>query len=357
MLMAGLILVPTAVSAQSTKTPQTDYDWSFPRDHGSHPNYESEWWYFTGILESDDRAFGYQFTIFRSATGKELARTGSWATNQIFMGHLAWSDPANQRHREHVRVGRGHPELSYGDTSVPGTIRVRDWSLEFEENQWKVSGQGGDDRINLTLKPTKSPLFQGPGGYSAKGPEAGQASQYYSYTRMTTGGTITIDDEPFNVQGTTWFDHEFGNDELPEGVVGWDWISLRLSNGGDLMLYRLRTDTGSTFPFSSATYRDPDGDVQYISSDEWTTEPLAHWTSPRTGARYPIRWRLTMSNPDLELTIRSDFPNQEMVFENGLTAPYWEGMVRAEGRLDGEPLNGRGYIEMTGYVRSMDETL
>lgn len=358
LLLAALCfaLVSPPLAAQSEPTfPSAgpDYDWSFPRDHGSHPAYKTEWWYFSGIVSSDGRAFGLQFTVFRQRT-EQTPETGSdWFTNQVFMGHMAVSDLRNETHESAVQVARGHPELGSAPEQMPGTIRVRNWTCTFDDG-WTIKADDGELALALTLKPTRSRLFQGPEGYSVKGPEEGQASMYYSQTRLKTSGTLTLDGQQHRVSGRTWFDHEFGSSQLSENQVGWDWISLRLSDGSDLMLYRLREQGGSVSEQSSATLRRPDGTVSHISEENWSMTPLAHWTSPLTGGRYPVRWRVRLDDPETELVVNRRFDEQEMVLPGGLTAPYWEGVIRAEGQLGDTNVTGAGFLEMTGYVESLE---
>ena len=342
-----------AQSDRSVLRARPDYDWSFPTDHGAHPAYQTEWWYFSGIVSSDGREFGLQFTIFRQRT-EQTPETGSdWFTNQVFMGHMAVSDLRNETHASAVQIARGHTELGTAPEKMPGTIRVRNWTCSFDEG-WRIKADDGKLALSLDLKPTRPLLFQGPNGYSVKGPEEGQASMYYSQTRLKTSGTLTLDGTQHRVSGRTWFDHEFGSSQLSDDQVGWDWISLRLSDGSDLMVYRLREKDGSVSEQSSATLRRPDGSVSHIPQEQWSMTPLAHWTSPLTGGRYPVRWRVQLENPDTELVVNRRFDAQEMVLPGGLTAPYWEGVISAEGQLDDTSVTGSGFLEMTGYVESLE---
>jgi predicted secreted hydrolase len=351
--LLALGLLPSVVGAVDFQSARPGYSWSFPRDHGSHPNYWTEWWYFTGVLTTADREFGYQFTVFRSAIDRAPAPGSAWATNQVYMGHFALSDPAEESHRGFLRTARGHPRLAGADTTVPGRVFVRDWSLQLGDT-WVIEAGHGGTELSLTLSPTRPPLFQGPGGYSRKGSGPSQASMYYSLTRMKTRGQLKKGGSTHSVKGTTWFDHEFGSNELSDQQTGWDWISLRLDNGYDLMVYRLREEGGKITRHSSVTLRGPGGKVQYIPASEWSMEPLDHWKSPETGGRYPVKWRLSIDDPDVSLVVDRWFNAQEMVLEGALNRPYWEGMVFAEGRFRGEPVSGDGYLEMTGYMAPLE---
>ena len=170
---------------------------------------------------------------------------------------------------------------------------------------------------------------------------------------MKTGGIIRVDGNTVPAEGRTWFDHEFGSSQLSESQEGWDWISLRMSDGSDLMVYRLRESDGSVTPMSSATLRRPDGTVRHLSADRWTMKPLEHWRSPTTGGRYPVRWRLTAEDPDLDLVIDRRFDAQEMVLKRALNPPYWEGVISAKGKIDNQSVSGEGFLEMTGYVQTL----
>jgi len=356
-LLVGVFLfgLPAGAEPVTYRNARPDYQWSFPDDHGAHPSYRTEWWYFTGQLEGDDGArVGFQFTIFRQGTGVKPAGENPWMTDQVLLGHMAVSVPSSETHREEMVMSRRREGLAGADTSRPGTVRIRTWRLSWKDGHWMIRAHQGDLRLHLNLEPSGPVLFQGPNGFSRKGEGGGQASSYYSFTRLKTTGTVSWNGGEFKGRGRTWFDHEFGSSQLGDRLTGWDWISLRLSDGTDVMVYRLRKKGGAASEHSQLTLRDPDGDVTYLGPGDWTMTPVRRWTSLETGARYPVRWRLTVPSENLRLTIEPPFDAQEMVFQAPVTDPYWEGMIRAEGTRGEASVKGEGYLEMTGYAGSFE---
>ncbi len=327
-------------------------EFSFPEDHGPHPGYRTEWWYYTGNLTGEDgRRFGYQFTIFRNQLTPpdtaEVDRSSNWATNQLFLAHLAVADVENDLHYGAERFSRGAAELA-GAQAEPFRIWLEDWSTEaVGEDTTPMRIRAEDDAfgLDLTVDPVKPKVFHGDRGYDPKGPDAGNASYYISFTRMETSGEITIDGETFNVSGESWMDHEWSTSALTEEQVGWDWFSVQLDNGYDLMYYELREEGGSRSPYTSGTVVDPNSNTVSLHEGDGELEVLERWTSPRSGGEYPIRWRLRIPGEELDLTIESLFPDQEM----NVSVRYYEGAIEVGGTHRGEEVSGRGYVEMTGY--------
>ncbi|MFB6345618.1 MAG: lipocalin-like domain-containing protein [bacterium] len=325
------------------------YNWVFPRDHGSHPNYRTEWWYFTGELESNRGKVGYQFTIFRQGTGFESLGENRWMSDQLFLGHMAVSVPKNSKHVQTAQFSRGGKSLAEADTQMPGLIRLRNWTLRWENGEWRIKASRDDIHLELSLEPEREPLLQGPGGYSRKGADTGQASLYYSFTRLKTSGTIRWGKKELNGTGRSWFDHEFGSSQLSDRQTGWDWISVRMNNGNDLMVYRLREKGGKVSESSQLTIRTEKGTVRYLSPDEWNMTPDRYWVSSTTGTRYPVKWTLEIPSKNINLIVEPIFDRQEMNFKGERTQPYWEGMITVDGQWSGQGVTGQGYLEMTGY--------
>jgi predicted secreted hydrolase len=330
----------------------------FPDDHGPHPEYRVEWWYVTGNLSAaDGRAFGYQLTFFRSAQSPQArARTSAWATNQIFMAHLALSDVRDRRFLAFERFSRAAAGLA-GARAAPFRVWLEDWSVASTDSApptssadaifpLRVQAAQGDVAINLTLERGRPMVLQGDKGFSRKGSESGNASHYYSFTRMTTRGTIAVGKQSFQVSGESWLDREWGTSGLAPQLAGWDWFALRLSNGVDLMLYRLRTTSGGTDPFSGGTVMNADETTRALAAADFSIDVLSHWQSPLDGTRYPSRWRVAIPSEQLELEVLPLLPDQEL----NLSVRYWEGAVQINGRAGGQRVNGRGYAELTGYA-------
>lgn len=321
----------------------------YPADHGAHPRFKHEWWYVTGQAETGQgRRFGFQLTIFREAISPEPADSASrWATSQLYLAHAAVTDIDGGRYLSDERFARGALGLA-GARAEPFRVWLEDWAMTGQAEGERLDGRirAGNDRfgIDLSLRSTGPPVAHGDRGMSAKGP-GGHASYYYSYTRLATRGTIRVDGQEFDVAGNSWLDHEWSSSALAAGQTGWDWFSLQLDGRRALMVFRLRHRTDRQRDFYSGTYVDASGNVTSLSSGQIEMEALDHWTSERTGVRYPVRWRLAVSGPDLVLTTEPRLENQEFAH----SFRYWEGAVGASGRLDGNAISGRGYVELTGY--------
>jgi predicted secreted hydrolase len=336
----------------------------FPADHGPHPDYRTEWWYFTGNLTDDDgRPFGFQLTFFRNALRPDpVELTSPWSTRQAYMGHLAVVDVSAETFDAHERFERGALGLAGAVGPKPGPVRVwiGDWEamlLEEDPPTFRLlaaddgmaaddeTGAGAGTALDLVVTATQPAVVQGEDGLSVKGPEPGNASYYYSLMRMSAAGTITVGGEPHAVSGEAWLDREWSTSALSPDLAGWDWFSLQLDDGSELMLYRLRTTTGGTGPYSAGTFVDPAGEITRLGVDDFVLEATGQWTSPR-GGRYPSGWRVRVPGAGIELQVEPRLRDQEL----DLAFRYWEGAVVAEGRRDDRPVRGRGYVELTGYA-------
>ncbi len=343
-------------SDEGWKKAEAGYGWSFPSDHWGHAGYKTEWWYFTGHLadaKTDEPRFAYQVTFFKVGLAPEAADYDSnWSTDSLVMGHVAVSDLVTEQHVFSESIQRVAPGLAgIGTEPEPTLIWVKAppgspgrWSLEWTGDGFHMAAR--DARagyaLELTAEPGKPLIFQGPGGLSRKGETEAQASLYYSFTRLETRGVVERHGERVEVRGQSWMDKEIGSSMLSESQVGWDWFSLQLDDGKELMLYVLRNPEGGV-NHASGTRVFPDARVEYFDESGWQLEVLERWTSPR-GGRYPVAWRLQVGDRDLEL--RAAFPDQENRGTLIDDLAYWEGAVLI--REDGDPA-GRGFVEMTGY--------
>lgn len=322
----------------------------FPADHGPHPDYQHEWWYFTGNLRTDaGRHFGYQFTVFRIGLAPgEPQRDSAWAFHHLYMAHFALTDTASRRFHAFERFARGALGLA-GAQAQPFRIWLEDWQATGgDAAMWPVTIHAAADDIalDLALQQGGPVVLQGEHGYSQKSSAPGNASHYYSLTRLPTTGTITIDGGVHSVQGTSWLDREWSTSALGADQAGWDWFALQLGDGSDLMFYRLRNKDGSAGAFSAGTLVGPDGAVTLLRADDVIIDELQHWRSARTGARYPSRWRLRVPAHALSLDIAPVHADQEL----DLTVRYWEGAVTVTGQRAGSAVNGVGYVELVGYT-------
>lgn len=323
----------------------------FPRDLGAHPDYQTEWWYYTGNLKgADGRRFGYQFTIFRQALAPEgeAVQDNVWRTSQVWFAHFTISDVANERFYFSEKFSRGGADLA-GAQAEPYQVWIEDWQVA-EQPDGRIRMQAQDETIglDLMLTQTRPPVLHGVGGLSKKGPTPGNASYYYSLIDQASAGTVTIEGETFEVEGHSWKDHEYSTSVLEEGAVGWDWVSLQLDNEADngLMLFQIRRDDGSVQPESSASWIAADGSNRYLQAADFSLEVTDWWTSDKTGIKYPAGWRISIPDVGLELTGRPLMNDQELL----VSVVYWEGAVVFEGTLNGEPVTAEGYFELTGYT-------
>ena len=324
-------------------------DFRFPDDHGPHPEFRHEWWYFTGNLRAPGgRRFGYQLTFFRFALSPDAADRGSrWATNQAYMAHFAVTDAQGNRFRYFERTGRGALGIA-GATARPFRVWLDDWSVEGADASTlpiRLRAAEGGTSVDLVLDSAGPIVLQGDRGLSRKGAAPGNASYYYSMTRLATRGNVLVEDTSLPVEGSSWLDREWGTSSLEKGQSGWDWFALQLSDGRDLMFYRLRRGDGGADPFSAGTLVLPDGSFRPLSPDDVRVEILEHWRSPESGARYPSRWRLRLPTEGLELEVVPRVADQEL----RTAVRYWEGAVGVRGTARGKPVEGDGYVELTGY--------
>lgn len=325
----------------------------FPEDHGPHSEYQTEWWYYTGNLETEQgRHFGYQLTFFRRGLDPQTEpRNADLATREIYFAHFAITDVQGQAHTFAERFSRGAGGLA-GASGNPYRVWLEDWSVEAlsaDGSSVRLLASDGAWRLDLQLQATKPIVAQGDAGLSAKSDQPGNASYYLSYTRMQTKGMLEQNGSGIAVAGESWFDHEWSTSALGPRAVGWDWFSLQLSDGRDLMLFRIRNSDGTSDPVSGGTLVEVDGTVQRIRWSDVTMEELGHWRSPANGASYPSQWRLKLLSEGIDLNLAPWLSDQEM----RVSFPYWEGAVRITGSIGGREISGNGYVELTGYARSM----
>ena len=325
---------------------------SFPADHGKHPRYRNEWWYVTGNLDgADGERFGFELTIFRfslaPAEGQDGApRSSAWATNQVYIGHFAVTDVEAEDFYVAERYARGALGLA-GARAEPLRVWLENWYLQTATGaDWRLYAKDRDVELSLTLRPLKPPVPNGREGLSQKSVEPGNASYYYSMPRLKAEGMLTIAGDMHEVSGLAWLDREWGSSALSSNQEGWDWFALQLSDGSDLMFYQLRRTDGRPDPHSAGTWILADGSSMHLSHDEVLLQVRDYWDSPR-GGRYPMAWSLEIPRLALELQVDPVLKAQELETE----VRYWEGAVDVAGRRAGKAVEGRGYVELTGYAR------
>jgi len=321
----------------------------FPDDHGPHPDYALEWWYFTGNLDSTDgKHFGYELTFFRiGLTSDDSERRSSWSARQMYTAHFALTDVEDDRFYFFERYSRDALDLA-GAVGSPFRVWLEDWSVRSTTGSTlpiRLSAAEDDIRIELLLNSEKGIVLNGDGGFSRKGKNPGEASYYYSMTRMPTEGTVTLNGRSHKVSGLSWLDREWSSSQLSGDHVGWDWFSMQLSDGRDIMygVLRPRDEEGSAFTLGTVV--EPDGTYRSLTEGEVSVEALDYWESPR-GGTYPSRWRFHIPSEGLVLEITPYVEDQEL----DAVVRYWEGAVRIEGTAAGQPVSGKGYVELTGYA-------
>jgi len=362
-IACGMIMLVDSKAGEAREAPKASfqqalpgYTYTFPFDHGSHDTYMTEWWYFTGhLLTPNGRRFGYELTFFRRAIDDERVRANPspWALRQLYFAHLAVTDDAKSRFHYAEKISRAALGKAGAEAGHLQTWIDR-WSVNTDPghpHQFHLHAFTKEFGIDVTVVSHKSPIIHGHQGISRKGSAPGQASHYYSLTRLETKGSVWVEGTKLDVQGTSWMDHEFGSMDLEKGLVGWDWLSIQLETGQELMLYGLRRKDGSFDPVSSGTFVMADGSSQYLSLMDFQLEVLDHWVSPASGARYPSRWRLTIPLLRMRVEIMPRLLNQELRTVKSTQVTYWEGAVDVSGTLGNVDVTGRGYVELTGYAK------
>jgi predicted secreted hydrolase len=358
--LAASVSVAVAASTGSTHfQPATaGYQYTFPRDHGSHSTYRTEWWYYTGHLHArDGRSFGFELTFFRRGIPPEDVTTlpSKWSVKDLYLAHFAVTDINGKRFHFAEKLSREGLRKAGADESKL-QVWIDDWRAEAATDVSGVhtlAASDGTYALSLTLQPTKPLVAHGAAGISKKGKEVGQASHYYSFTRLTTNGTLTIDGESIDVTGLSWMDHEFGSGDLGADQVGWDWFSIQLEDHSELMLYRMRLKDGSSDLASSGTIVFPDGRSRHMDVTDFQIESSGTWTSTESKATYPAKWQLKFPSLDVVLDVTPLLADQELRTSRSSRVSYWEGAVAVTGTKQGRPIKGQGYVELTGYAERL----
>jgi predicted secreted hydrolase len=356
-LMIPVLLATAAVSAQETARwlrvtgpPELE----FPRDHGAHLAYRTEWWYLTGIANGANGAsYGFQITFFRRGLDSAPLSPGAshMRARQVLAAHLAIADIRRGRFAYAERLRRAGDGLA-ASSEADLDVWIDDWSMaRADDGRITVMARdrGRGIGLALALTPERGIVLHGGEGYSQKGPEPGNASVYLSWPRLAVSGEIEVGGSRSPITGTAWFDHEWGTSTLGPGVVGWDWFGLRLDDGRDLMVFRLRRADGTIDPRTSGTVVTADGTTSKLTHDDVEIEALDTWTSAATGAVYPTRWRLRDPAAHIDLEVWALLADCELDGTATTGVVYWEGPVAVAGSQSGE-----GYVELTGYASSLE---
>jgi predicted secreted hydrolase len=356
-LLLGVVIFAVSMAnlpAADWRTALPGWQYEFPRDHRLHPDFKTEWWYFTGRLSNEKGGvFGYQLTFFRQGLrppAKRGSTTSRFIVEDLKFAHFAISDVGAQRFHFQQKLNRGaFAEAGFGEAER--LTWIDDWSLELlPDGAFALRARNGSDALDLRLESTKPWVIHGENGVSQKAAGEGRASHYFSGTRLATSGALEVGGRRLRVSGESWLDREWATNQLTADQVGWNWFSLQLDDGTELMLYQMRTRDGGLDPNSSGTFVARDGAAQHLAREDYQLTPAKYWTSKETGGRYPIAWQLAIPKRDLQLRIETPLAAQELVLQ---PVVYWEGLIEVEGARSGAKVRGHGYMELTGYAGAL----
>ena len=359
--LAALALLALALlgSARAPFDPMNARDaTTFPRAHGAHPGSPLEWWYLTGVLEDEaGYRMGFQLTFFRAridAAPVAGLPASAWMPGDVYFAHYAISDLTSRYYRFDERIGRTSVALAGAD-STDLNVWVRDWSLKrLSTGAFRLRAAGDLGELSLDLEPSRAqPVAWGPQYFSAKNARGTSFSRYHSDPRMRARGQYAAPGAiPRRVRGTVWYDHEWSGGIYDSTLAGWDWFGLRLTDGRSVMLYRMRDRSGTT-SYLSGGLIERDGRVRALHSNEVSMDALRTWTSPHTGAKYPLAWKITLSppgEPPLRIQVSAALSDQELDTERSTRVAYWEGYVEGKEEEANPDLKVEGYMELTGYA-------
>jgi predicted secreted hydrolase len=329
------------------------YRYEFPRDYFDHPDFQTEWWYYTGNVKSaEGRRFGFELTFFRQGVSRDPANTAAWDVNDLYLAHLALSDLDGGKFYHAERTNRAGPGIA-GASEVLRRIWNGNWLIQWVGEDQKLEGLEQRFQLHLKLHSEKPPVIHGENGVSQKAEGSGRASHYISLTRLATSGSIALAGKRFEVSGISWMDHEFFTHQLEANQTGWDWLSLQLADHTELMLFHIRRKNGSIDPYSAGTYVDAQGKTMHLRASEFSMQRAGEtWTSPVTRAAYPVHWIMAIPKLGMALEAKTPLESQELTGKTKLAPNYWEGAIVLTGTRNGKPLEGVGYLEMTGYDRA-----
>ena len=347
-----LLLCVLALGARAEwRTAVPGWKYEFPRDHESHSEFKTEWWYFSGNLTAaDGREFGYHLAFFRQGVmppDADIIPLSHFVTSSVKFAHFAVSDISGSAFHFFQKLSRGaFGEAGFGRS--PRLAWIEDWSCTLGgDGAFRIQAKAGDLALELTLKAAKPLVIHGKNGVSQKSEGEGRASHYYSFTRLQSEGVLRMAKQEFAVSGLSWFDHEWATNQLAANQVGWDWFGLQLDDGSDLMLIHFRSKDGARDPNSAGTFVDANGVATSLSEADFTLDPVETWPSPQTKGQYPVAWKISIPRLNIRLDLRAALKDQELPLK---PIAYWEGAVRAQGTAGEKNVRGSGYLEMTGYA-------
>jgi predicted secreted hydrolase len=350
-----LLILALPLDAQSPyRVAVPGYQYEFPRDYFNHPEFQTEWWYYTGnVTASDGHRFGFELTFFRQGISRDSGAADTWGIQDLYLAHLALSDLDGNNFYSAERTNRAGPGIA-GIEQKQGRIWNGNWNMTWNGDNQALEAVDERFSFSLTLHSEKPPVIHGENGVSQKAGGAGHASHYISLTRLKTSGTIRLNRKIYAVSGFSWMDHEFFTHQLEKDQLGWDWLGLQFSDDTELMLYRIRRKDGSVDPYSAGTYVDSNGHSKHLANKDFLLLPGEEsWKSPVTGAAYPVQWRILVPKLEIELNATTSLNSQELAEQSKVLPNYWEGAIELKGARGKASLTGVGYLEMTGYDRAV----
>jgi predicted secreted hydrolase len=363
LLLAGFITlaIPLAMAlGVPFKQALPGFTYHFPQDHAAHPDFKTEWWYYTGHLQTaSHQRYGYELTFFRIGREqppealKKVLKDSPWTTRQLYAAHFALSDETGKRFQFSEKLNRMGIGIA-GAHSQVCSVWNELWRVDQLGSQMVLQAQfpDGKQSIHLLLSPEKPVVIHGKNGVSQKAGCVGCASHYYSFTRLKTEGNLMVDGKIQPVTGLSWMDHEFGSNQLAARQAGWDWFSVQLNDNTELMLYLLRNQDGSIDPNSSGTMVPENGQARHLTLKDFQVKSSGKkWLSKASGGLYPMDWQIDIPSEKLGIAVTPTFENQELQTTASTTVAYWEGSVTVSGTRNGKAVKGQGYVEMTGYAK------
>jgi predicted secreted hydrolase len=350
LLLANMTMAKSEETENSFRRALPGYVYEFPKDHAAHPDFRTEWWYYTGHLDTEEKqTFGFQLTFFRHALRPPVEnRQSRWALHTLYFVHFAITDEEGDDYRFQEKISRGALNMA-GTDQKAYHVWVEDWEARLQGETHRLKAGKEDMGIDLSLVSVKAPVIHGKEGVSRKAVGDGYGSHYYSLTRMEASGTLNWQADHHVVSGQAWMDHEFGSNQLRDYQVGWDWFSVQLDNQTELMIYIIRHGDGQADPTSSGTLVHGDGRWEHLPLVSFQVERLGSWRSKNSGTTYPSGWRLKVPHKKMELKLVPTVKDQELTTGKSILVNYWEGSVRVSGTYQEKNVRGRGYVELTGY--------
>ncbi|HEY6843335.1 MAG TPA: lipocalin-like domain-containing protein [Thermoanaerobaculia bacterium] len=324
------------------------YEFQFPRDHGSHDEYQTEWWYYTGHLQTQSgHRYGFEVTFFRVGVAPPDDRSQNrWDLKNLALAHFAITDIDRRQFRYSEKLNRESPFTAWSSPEVLDVVNEGWSATTMPDGAWHIVAFNGGDRLDLVMRSRKPPAIHGENGVSIKAEGAGYASHYYSMTRLDVAGMVNRE----TCRGIAWMDHEFGSSQLRENQQGWDWFSIQFDDDTELMLYQMRRRDGTPDVTSSGSFVTSDGEVIHITRDRMRIQPAGRWHSPGSGATYPMGWHISVPELGISVDVRPAMKNQELITHASTNVTYWEGAVDITGSSRNTVVTGVGYVEMTGYA-------